>query len=106
MEAFSTNEKATLNLWERVGFDRRLDSSSFDHDNDNYKILKFINKFKYIFTDINNENKRLVHKCNSKHKCASSVDFKPSDSFHSSLTHKNYVTKCNDKNKQPKLFHF
>ena len=63
--------------------------------NDYSKILKFINKSKFTFTDVDNENnKGLVHKCNSKHKCA---NLTPSDSFHSSLTHGKYVTKCNEK---------
>ena len=84
VEALSTNEKATLNLSGRVGFDTPL---------------KFINKTKFKFTDVDNENnKGLVHECNSKHKCALCVNLKPSDSFHSSLTHRKYVTKCDDKN--------
>ena len=99
VEALSTNEKATLNLSGRVGFDRPVESSSFNHENDYYKILKFINKSKFTFTDVDNENnKGLVNKCNSKHKCALCVNLKPSDSFHSSLTHRKYVTKCDDKN--------
>ena len=89
VEALSTNEKATLNLSGRVGFDRPLEGSSVNHENDYYKILKFINKTNFTFTDVNNEdNKGLVHKCNSKHKCALCVNLKPSDSFHSSLTHR------------------
>ena len=85
-EALSTNEKTTFNLSRRVGFDRPLEGSSVNHENDYYKILKFINKTKFAFTDVHNENnKRLVHKCNSKHKCALCVNFKPSDSFHSSF---------------------
>ena len=59
--------------------------------------MKFINKLKFTFTDIDN-NKGLVHKCNSKHKRALCVNLKPSDTFHSSLTHRKYVTKCDDKN--------
>ena len=99
VEALSTNEKATLNLLGRVGFVRPLESSSVNHENDYYKILKFINKTKFTITDVDNENnKRLVHKCDSKHKCALCVNLKPSDSFHSSLTHRKYVTKCDDKN--------
>ena len=95
----STNEKATLNLSGRIGFDRPLEGSSVNHENDCYKILRFINKSKFIFIDVDNEiNKGLVHKCNSKHKCAFCVNLKPSDSFHRSLTHKIYVTRCNDKN--------
>ena len=72
VETCSTNEKATLNLSGRLGFDRPLESSSVNHENDYYKILKFINKSKFTFTDVNNENnKGLVHKCNSKqHNCA------------------------------------
>ena len=94
----STNEKATLNLSGRIGFDRPLEGSSVNHENDCYKILRFINKSKFIFIDVDNEiNKGLVHKCNSKHKCAFCVNLKPSDSFHRSLTHKIYVTRCNDK---------
>ena len=80
VEAHSTNEKAILNLSGRVGFGRPLEGSSVNHENDYYKILKFINKF--TFTDVDNENnKGLVHKCNSKHKCALCVNLKPSDSF-------------------------
>ena len=83
----------------RVGFDRPLEGSSVNHEDDYYKILKFINKTKFTFTDVNNENnKGLVHKCNNKHKCALCVNLKTSDSFHSSLTHRKYVTKCDDKN--------
>ena len=71
IEALSTNEKAILNLSGRVGFDRPLEGSSVNHENDYYKILKFINETKFTFTDVDNENnKGLVHKCNSKHKCA------------------------------------
>ena len=96
VEALSTNEKATLNLLGRVAFDRPLEGSSVNHENDYYKILKFTNKTKFTFTDVDNENnKGLVHKCDSKHKC---VNLKPSDSFDSSLTHRKYVTKCDDKN--------
>ena len=99
VEALSTNEKATLNLLGRIGFVRPLEGSSLNHENDYYKILKFINKTKFTITDVDNENnKRLVHKCDSKHKCALCVNLKPSDSFHSSLTHRKYVTKCDDKN--------
>ena len=76
----------------RIGFDRPLEGSCVNHENDYYKILKFINKTKS--TDVDNENnKGLVHKCNSKHNCALCVNLKPSDSFHSSLTYK-----CDDKN--------
>ena len=99
VEAFSTNEKATLNLSGMVGFDRQLEGFSVNHENDYYKILKFINKTKFTFTNVDNENNKcLVQKCNSKHKCALCVNLKPSDSFHSSLTHRIYLTKCNDKN--------
>ena len=80
VEAVSTNEKATLNLFGRVGFDRSLEGSSVNHENDYYKILNFISKTKFTFTDIDNENnKGLVHKCNSNHKCALCVNLKPSD---------------------------
>ena len=37
VEAFSTNEKATLNLSGRVDFDRPLESSSVNHENDYLK---------------------------------------------------------------------
>ena len=98
VEALSTNKKATLNLSGRVGFDRPLEGSSVNHENGYYKILKFINETKFAFTDVNNENnKGLVHKCNSKHKSALCVNLKPSDSFHSSLTHRKYVTTWDDK---------
>ena len=99
VEALSTNEKATLNLSGRVGFNRPLEGSSVNHENDYCKILKFINKTKFAFTDIDNEdNKGLVHKYDGKYKCALCVNLKPSDSFDSSLTHRKYVTKCDDKN--------
>ena len=89
VEALSANEKATLSLSVRVDFDGPLEGSSVNHENDYYKILKFINKSKFTFTDADNENNNgLVHKCNSKHKCALCVNFKPSDSFHSSITHR------------------
>ena len=67
--ARSTNEKAPLNLSGRVGFDGPLEISYVNQENNYYKILKFINKSKFTFTDVNNENnKGLVHKCNNKHK--------------------------------------
>ena len=56
VETCSTNEKVTLNLSGRLGFDRPLESSSVNHENDYYKILKFLNKSKFTFTDVNNEN--------------------------------------------------
>ena len=56
VEALSTNEKATLNLSRRVGFERPLEGFSVNHENDYYKILKFINKSKFKVTDIDNEN--------------------------------------------------
>ena len=99
VESLSTNEKATLNLSGRVAFDRPLEGSSVNHENYYYKIFKFINKSKFSFTDVDNENnKGLVHKCNIKHKCALCLNLKPSDIFHSSLTHRKYVTKCDVKN--------
>ena len=58
VEALSTNEKATLNLSGRVGFDRPLEGSSVNHENDYYKILKFTNKTKFSFTDIDKENNK------------------------------------------------
>ena len=73
---------------------RPLEGSSVNNENDYYKILKFINKSKFTFTLVDNENnKGLVHKCNSKHKCAVCTNLKPSDFFHSSLTHRKYLTK-------------
>ena len=76
VEAFSTNQKTTLNLSGRVSFDGPLKSSSVNHKHDYYKIFKS----KFTFTDVDNENnKGLVHKCNSKHKCALCVNLKPSD---------------------------
>ena len=63
------------------------------------KILTFTNKSTFTFTDfLNGNNKRLVHKCNSKHKFALCVNLKPSDSFHSSLIHRKYVNKSKNKN--------
>ena len=58
VEAISTNEKATLNLSGRVGFDRPLEGSSVNHENDYYKILKFTNKKNITFTDVDNENNK------------------------------------------------
>ena len=50
VEVLSTNEK-------------KKKGSSVNHENDYYKILKFINKTKFTFTDADNENnKRLAHK--------------------------------------------
>ena len=98
VEDLATNKKATSNLSGRAGFDRLLEGSSVNHENDYYKILKFINKTKFTFTDVHNENRKgLVHKCNSKHEYALCVNLKSSDSFYSSLTHRKYVTKCGDK---------
>ena len=78
VEALSTNEKAILNLSCRVGFNGPLEVSFVNHENDYYKILKFIHKTKITFTDVDNENnKGLVPKCNSKHKCALCVNLKP-----------------------------
>ena len=68
VEGLSTNEKATLNLSGRVGSDRPLERSSVNRENDYYEILEFINKSKFTYTDVDNENnKGLVHKCNSEH---------------------------------------
>ena len=36
VEPLSTNEKASLNLSGRVGFDKPLESSSLNHENDYY----------------------------------------------------------------------
>ena len=81
----------------RVGFDKPL-QGSVNHENDYYKILKFISKLKFTFTDVDNKNsKGLVHKCSSKHKFALFVNLKPGDIFHSNLIHRKYVTKCDDK---------
>ena len=38
VEAPSTNEKATLNLSGMLGFERPLEGSSVNHENDYYKI--------------------------------------------------------------------
>ena len=99
VEDLSTNEKATSNVSGRVGFDAPLECSSGNHKTHYYKVLKFINKTKFTFTDVDNESgTSLVHKCNNKHNCALFVNFRPGDSFHSSLTHRKYVTKCDDSN--------
>ena len=99
VESLSTNEKATLNLSGRVGFDGPLEGSSVNYENDYYRILKFINKSKFTFTDVDNENnKGLLRRCNSKYKSALRVNLDPSDIFHGSLTHRKYLTKCDDKN--------
>ena len=64
----------------RVGFDRPLEGSTVNHENDYYKILKFINKSKFLFIYVDNENnERFVQKCNIKDKCALCVNLKPSD---------------------------
>ena len=98
VEACLNNEKATSNLSGRVGFDRPLEVSSVDYKNNFYEIWKFISRSKFTSTDVDNKNnKGLVHKYNSKHKCALCDNLKPSDIFHSSLTHRKYVTKCDDK---------
>ena len=44
VEGLSTNEKSTLNLSGQIFFDRPLEGSSVNHENNYYKILKFINK--------------------------------------------------------------
>ena len=76
-------------------------SSSVNCEN-NYKILKFINKSKFTFTDVDNEsNKGLVHKCKSKCKCALCANLKTNDSFHSRLEHRKYVSKYYDKTSTP-----
>ena len=62
-------------------------------------IIKYLNLSNFTFTDVDNEiGVRLVCTCNSKRRCALCVNFKPSDSFRSSLTHGKYVIKRNDKN--------
>ena len=44
--------------------------------------MKSISKSKFTFTDVDNENnKKLVHKCNTKHKFALCVNLKPTDNF-------------------------
>ena len=83
----------------RVIFDRPLEGSYINHENDYYRMLKLINKSECTFTYVNNENiKGSICKWNRKHKCALYANLIPSDSFQSSLTHRKYVTKCNDKN--------
>ena len=47
VEALLTNEKATQNLSGRVGFYRPLKGSSVNHENDYYKIFKFIKLYIY-----------------------------------------------------------
>ena len=75
-----------------------LSKGLINHENDYYERLRFINKSKLTSTDANKENNNgLVHKRSSTHKCALCINFKPIESFHSSLTHKKYVTKCDDK---------
>ena len=54
VERLSTNEKSTLNYSGRVGFDRPSEGSFVNHENDYYKILKFINKSKFTFTHVDN----------------------------------------------------
>ena len=75
-----------------------MEVSPVNHENDYYKILKFINKSKFTFTDVYNENnKGIVYECNSKHKCNLCVSLKAGDIFRNSLTHRKYVAKLNDK---------
>ena len=77
---------------------REHGKDEYDDENDYYKILKFINKSEFTFTDVDNENnKGLLHNCNSKYKCVLCVNLKPKPSFHSSLSHRKYVTKHNYK---------
>ena len=45
-EVLSINEKPTLNVLGRVGFDRRLEGFSVNHKNNYCKVLKFTNKSK------------------------------------------------------------
>ena len=76
-----------------------MEVSPVNHENDYYKILKFINKSKFTFTDVYNENnKGIVYECNSKHKWNLCVSLKAGDIFRNSLTHRKYVAKLNDKN--------
>ena len=71
VETLSTNEKATLNLSRRVGFDRALEGSSVNHENDCCGILKFISKTEFTFTDVDSgDGGGLVCRFNSRHKCA------------------------------------
>ena len=82
VEALSANEKAIVNLSERIGFDGSLEGSSVNHENDYHKLLKIISKSKLTFTDVDNKNDiALVSKCSSKYKCALCVNLKPSDKF-------------------------
>ena len=82
VEALSANEKAIVNLSERIGFDGSLEGSSVNHENDYHKILKIISKSKLTFTDVDNkDNIALVSKCNSKYKRALCFNLKPSDKF-------------------------
>ena len=54
VEALSTNDRVTLTLSARVVFDRPMKSSSINHENHYYKILKLINKPKLTFTNVVN----------------------------------------------------
>ena len=60
-----------------VSFDRPLEGSSANHKNDYHKVLKFINKLQFTFTDVDNKNSK-------RHKCSLCVNLKPSNSFYRS----------------------
>ena len=48
----STHEIAILKLSRRVGLGRPLEGLSVNHKNAYYKILNFINKSKFTFTEL------------------------------------------------------
>ena len=58
--------KSHLNSLGNVCVNGPLEGSSVNYENDCYEILKFKNKLKFTFTDVDNKsNKVLVQKCNS-----------------------------------------
>ena len=101
-EIVSFNDRSFLNPLGRIDLDITPEGSSHsvNSNNDYYKILNYIKKSKFTFTDEDNEiNSGLVHKCCSRNKCLLCNNLKPSDNFYSTMTHRTYQTKSHDGNK-------
>ena len=97
VEVASIDERSTRNLLGRVDFDRSLEGSHSNNDNNHYKILDYIKKSKFsYFAEENSDSNGLVHKCHSKRNCALCCNLKPTDIFYSSMTHRKYITKNHD----------
>ena len=65
-EALSTYEKAVLNLSGKIGFDRPSEGSSVNHENGYYKILKSINKTKFMLRYVNFEPSFKLRWCRAR----------------------------------------